>query len=320
VASPEARLTYGELDLLANRLAHRLVGLGVGPDVVVALYAGRSTEQILGALAILKAGGAYLPLDASYPVERIAFILDDARCRFMLCAPELAESMAHRVENTIVLDPKGPRAAIAPASRVTADHLAYVIYTSGSTGTPKGVLVTHDSLRNFLLAMQEHFPLDPNDRLLAVTTVGFDIAALELFLPLLSGARLVIAPKESVQHPPTLGRMIKKTGTTILQATPALWNVLVASNAEELQSLRILVGGEALPSGLCRALRGLSGQLPIHGAGNRRLHDRKLDVEQLEQTPVWPHIRTILRDLAPYLITLPLASHGLVCIAAMRAT
>ena len=109
--------------------------------------------------------------------------------------------------------------------------------------------------------MREHFPLDPNDQLLAVTTVGFDIAALELFLPLLSGARLVIAPKESVQDPATLRRMIKRTGTTILQATPALWNVLMASNAEELQGLRMLVGGEALPSELSRALRGLRGQL-----------------------------------------------------------
>src|SRR5262249_54194012 len=126
---------------------------------------------------------------------------------------------------------------------LSPQHPAYVIYTSGSTGAPKGVVVTLGSLSNFLLAMQEHFSLKQSDRLLAVTPVGFDIAALELFLPLLSGARLLIAPKESVQNPPILAAMIKKSGPTILQATPTLWNALVTDNPQDLHGLRMLVGG-----------------------------------------------------------------------------
>ena len=267
----ESTLTYAQLNAQANRLAHRLIGQGIGPENLVAVALPRSAEMVVCLLAILKSGAAYLPLDPDHPAERLAYILQDAQPACVFTTAQIAHRLPDRTPRLILEHPdciralaKDPQSNPSNPERsqpLRSLNAAYVIYTSGSTGTPKGVLVTHDSLRNFLLAMQEYFPLDPNDRLLAVTTVGFDIAALELFLPLLSGARLVIAPKESVQHPPTLGRMIKKTGTTILQATPALWNVLVASNAEELQSLRILVGGEALPRGLCRALRGLSGQL-----------------------------------------------------------
>ena len=196
-------------------------------------------------MGVLKAGGAYLPLDPEYPPERLAYMLKDAQPACVLTSARIAERLPESVAQLLLDHPDTVRALAqqpetdpSDAERtgpLTPQNPAYVIYTSGSTGTPKGVLVTHDSLRNFLLAMQERFPLDPNDRLLAVTTIGFDIAALELFLPLLSGARLMIAPKESVQDAPALARLIKNMGTTILQATPTLWNTLLASSAEELR-------------------------------------------------------------------------------------
>src|SRR5262249_33575044 len=134
----------------------------------------------------------------------------------------------------------------APADTVGPHNLAYLIYTSGSTGTPKGVAVTHGGLSNAPLAMQEQGLLYRPARLMAVTTIGFDIAALELFLPLITGAGLAIAPREIVKDPPALARTIEKTGSTILQGTPTLWHALTTNGAEGLQGLTMLVGGEPL--------------------------------------------------------------------------
>src|SRR5262249_44784318 len=137
----------------------------------------------------------------------------------------------------------------APSLALDAHHPAYVIYTSGSTGTPKGVVVSHEALTNFLLAMQEQVPLSSDDRLMAVTTIGFDIAALELFLPLIRGAGLALASRDAVRDPPALLRAIEQTGSTVLQATPTLWQTLTAQGGN-LRHLRMLVGGEALSARL----------------------------------------------------------------------
>ena len=149
--------------------------------------------------------------------------------------------------------------ATAPKLELHPQHPAYVIYTSGSTGTPKGVVVSHGGLQNFLLSMHEQLALAPADRLLAVTTIGFDIAALELFLPLICGAGVAIAAREIVQDPAALVRTIRTSGATIMQATPTLWQALMGHGSEarqdeqylgvpELHGLRMLVGGEALPA------------------------------------------------------------------------
>ena len=267
----ETSLTYDELNLRANQLAHLLIGQGIGPETLVALALPRSIEMVISLLAVLKAGAAYLPLDPDYPAERLAYMLQDAQPACVITITQIAERLTDTIAPLLLDDPdtagaltQRPRTNPSNADRsrpLTLNNPAYIIYTSGSTGTPKGVVITHAGLLNFLLAMKVTFPLRPQDRLLAVTTVGFDIAALELFLPLLGGAGLVIAPKESVQDAPALARLIKKMGTTILQATPTLWNALSATNAQELRGLRMLVGGEPLPSGLSRALRELSPQL-----------------------------------------------------------
>ncbi|MBV9188688.1 MAG: AMP-binding protein, partial [Acidobacteria bacterium] len=222
-------LSYGELNGRANRLAHHLLGLGVGPERLVGVALERSAELVVALLAVLKAGGAYLPLDPDYPPERLAAMCQDARPACVLTTAQVASRLPDPPP-CLLLEHPGTAEALSQqpetnpseaqaAQPLRPEHPAYVIYTSGSTGRPKGVVVSQGSLNNFLAAMQERFRLEPHDRLLAVTTVGFDIAALELFLPLLSGARLILAPRQSVQYPPALARLIKASGATVLQAT-----------------------------------------------------------------------------------------------------
>ncbi|HEY6464284.1 MAG TPA: AMP-binding protein, partial [Polyangiaceae bacterium] len=189
-------ITYEELDTRANALAAELRQRGIGPEVVVGLLARRSPEMVIGALAILKAGAAYLPLDASYPADRLSFILGDARVALLLCTPGLAERLTDAARDAImpvVLD--GPHAAAPPASDVAPEHLAYVIYTSGSTGKPKGVEITHASLQNLVQWHQRRFDVKPVDRATQIASVGFDAAVWEIWPYLAAGACLHIPPE-----------------------------------------------------------------------------------------------------------------------------
>ncbi|HZC76428.1 MAG TPA: AMP-binding protein, partial [Ktedonobacterales bacterium] len=216
VVFEDERLSYAQLEARANRLAHHLRALGVGTETVVGLCVERSLEMVVGLIAILKAGGAYLPLDPSYPAERLAFMLQDAGARLLIATSALRDRLPHHGARVLELDAEAGATAAqptsAPATTLEPHNLAYVIYTSGSTGTPKGVAVTHGGLKNVLLAMREQVPLDQDDRLLAVTTIGFDIAALELFLPLIGGAGLSIAQREIIIDSSALARTIEKTG------------------------------------------------------------------------------------------------------------
>lgn len=215
-------------------------------------------------LGVLKTGAAYLPLDPEFPADRISYMLEDAKPSCIITTEEIAASLPDYLAiPELVLDQAVTQEIIKryspenPDVSVSLDHPAYIIYTSGSTGRPKGVVVTQKSLSNFLLSMQEAFSLGEEDRLLAVTTVAFDISALELYLPLISGAQIVIAKKETIREPQALAQMIENFDINIMQATPTLWHALVTSEPEKLRGLRVLVGGEALPSGLLQALQDL---------------------------------------------------------------
>ncbi|WP_280863756.1 non-ribosomal peptide synthetase [Streptomyces sp. SAI-144] len=235
-------VTYRQLDSRANRVAHWLVERGVGPERRVALALPRSADLVVAVLAVLKAGGAYVPVDPDHPAARTAFVLRDAEPTLVVDTDALTRDFTRYPD-------------IAPdVWRAVADQLAYIIYTSGSTGTPKGVAVSHASLGNFLSAMAGRFPLRPHDRLLAVTTTAFDIAALEMFLPLLSGGTVVMAAKEDVAQPAALAGLIERHGITVVQGTPSLWQMLVSHDPERLRGVRALVGGEALPADLAEAL------------------------------------------------------------------
>ncbi|MDZ5722855.1 non-ribosomal peptide synthetase DhbF [Bacillus sp. SXabc123] len=260
----DVQVNYQELNEEANRLAHLLIEKGLGPEQFVALALPRSPEMVASMLAVLKTGAAYLPLDPEFPADRVSYMLEDANPSCIITTEEIAARLPDDLSvPQLVLDQAVTQEVVKcyspdnPNVSVSLAHPAYIIYTSGSTGRPKGVVVTVKSLSNFLLSMQEAFSLGEEDRLLAVTTVAFDISALELYLPLISGAQIVIAKKETIREPQALAQMIEYFDINIMQATPTLWHALVTNEPEKLRGLRVLVGGEALPNGLLQALHEL---------------------------------------------------------------
>ncbi|MFJ4806927.1 amino acid adenylation domain-containing protein, partial [Streptomyces murinus] len=292
-------LSYRELNARANRLARHLAGLGVGPERLVALALPRSVEMVVALLAVLKAGGAYLPIDTEYPAERINYMLDDARPSVVISSVEsqaqlpafdleaIHQVVLGRSETTGALARHSEQNLSAGAERVSHPDLpAYTIYTSGSTGRPKGVVVPHKALSNFLAAMQEEIALPPVDRLLAVTTVAFDIAALELYLPLVTGASVVIASRSDVKDPAAVAALVERTGATVIQATPSLWQTLVDDHPEAVRAVKVLVGGEALPPQLARLLQEASGSVTnLYGPTETTIWSAAKTITSSTETP-----------------------------------
>jgi amino acid adenylation domain-containing protein len=259
VSSAES-LTYAELNERANILAHRLRAAGVGPEILVGLCAGRSAATVVGLLAILKAGGAYVPLDPAYPSERIAFMLEDAQVSVLLTEKRLADRLPAGQARILYLDSECSACdreyLLNLDGGATASNLAYVIYTSGSTGKPKGVQISHAALANLLHSMRKLLPISERDALLAVTTLSFDIAALEIFLPLITGARVELVDRDVAADGARLADRVKSPEITFLQATPATWRMLLEAGWSGKPTLTMLCGGEALPRALADRLLG----------------------------------------------------------------
>jgi amino acid adenylation domain-containing protein len=251
-------LTFAGLNARANQLAARLRELGAGPGALVGVCLERSPELVIALLAVLKTGAAYVPLDPLFPRDRLAFMLEDAGVRVLVTEPAVAGGLAP--PGVTLLSPAEERTALArrPAADgptvARPDGTAYVIYTSGSTGRPKGVPVLHRGLTNFLHSMQREPGLTAADTLLAVTTISFDIAGLELWLPLITGARIVLADRATAADGRALQAALQHAGATILQATPATWRLLLAAGWEGTPGLRMFCGGEALPGDLAAEL------------------------------------------------------------------
>ena len=258
-------LTYRELNARANQLAHNLRSIGVGPDVLVGICVERSIEMVVGLLGILKAGGAYVPLDPNYPQERLAFMLQDSDVPVMLTQAHLTESLPPIKVQVVCLDSDWVQIARnesnTPASDVQAENLAYVIYTSGSTGQPKGVQIRHRALTNFLWTMKEKPGITPNDSLLSVTTLSFDIAGLELYLPLITGGKVIVLDQATTRDGLSLAQIITRSDATVMQATPVTWRLLLTSGWQGTSKLTLLCGGEALPLDLARHLHPCGSEL-----------------------------------------------------------
>jgi len=258
VVFADQQLTYRQLNQRANQLAHYLKTLGVKPEVLVGICIERSIEMVVGLLGILKAGGAYVPLDPAYPQERLAFMLADAQVSVLLTQENLIATLPNHQASVVCLDADWE--GISEAShqpcpnQSTPDNLAYIIYTSGSTGKPKGVEITHRALVNFLTAMGQTLGLSQTDSLLSVTTLSFDIAALELYLPLILGAKVIILPRDSAANGIQLSQQLAQTQATVMQATPATWRLLLAAGWQQHSPLKILCGGEALSCELANQL------------------------------------------------------------------
>jgi amino acid adenylation domain-containing protein len=250
-------LSYAELDQRANRLAHVLQGLGVEPGVLVGICLERSVDMVVGLLGVMKAGGAYVPIDPGFPSDRQQFMLEDADAAVLVTQEQLLEQLPSHSAHVVCLDrDQRVRAAAASAPRcaATPEDLAYVIYTSGSTGRPKGVQIPHRALVNFLTTMAERPGLAAADVLVAVTTLSFDIAGLELYLPLVRGARVVLASRETASDPRRLAELIEQSAATVVQATPTTWRMLVDAGWTPARAIKVLCGGEALPEVLAEQL------------------------------------------------------------------
>ncbi len=258
VVSGAESLTYAQLNARANRLARRLRNLGVGPEVLVGLCTGRTAAMVVGLLAILKAGGTYVPLDPTYPAQRLRFMLDDAHLSVLLTEEWLRDQLPSGAARVLCLDSESEAGAAASAANLeggaAAANLAYVIYTSGSTGRPKGVQVTHAALANLLQAMRGLLAIHERDRLLAVTTLSFDIAALEIFLPLIVGGRVELIERDVAADGARLADRLNDPAITFLQATPATWRLLLEAGWRGQPTLKLLCGGEALPRALADRL------------------------------------------------------------------
>ncbi|XXX99931.1 non-ribosomal peptide synthase/polyketide synthase [Sorangium sp. So ce204] len=259
VSHEDRALTYAELNARANRLARRLRELGVGPDVMVGVHVERSLEMVVGLLGILKAGGAYVPLDPEYPADRISYMVEDARPKVLLTQDRLAGRGPRTEARVWCLDRDWGEVDAYDAGDLTnlADpgHLAYCIYTSGSTGKPKGVTICHRALVNFLSTMKESPGMQPDDRCLGLTSLSFDIAGLELYLPLIVGARVVLVDRAVASDAEALLERMERDAVTVVQATPATWRMLSqAPRFGALPPCKVLCGGEALPADLADTL------------------------------------------------------------------
>ncbi len=261
----EQAITYAELNQRANRLARVLQSLGLGPDKVAAFCLARTPELVVALLAVMKAGGAYLPIDRDLPPERQAFMLQDAQPTVLITESAFRDLLPPVSASVLVLDEEAPRVAAQNAddlpATITPENLAYVMYTSGSTGVPKGVEIPHRALVNFLVAMQKRPGLAATDVLIAITTVSFDISGLEIYLPLVTGARLVLLNRDDVGDGFRILHHIEKQKATVLQATPSTWRMLLDAKWAGTPGLKMLCGGEGLPRDLANQLIAKGGEL-----------------------------------------------------------
>ena len=262
------QLSYQELNVRANRLAHYLRRLGVGPEVLVGVYAGRSVEMIVALLGVMKAGGAYLPLDPECPRERLAALLEDSRPLVVIVQDELRGALPEHGSSTVFLNGDSPlfqgERESNPPVITHGQNLAYAMYTSGSTGMPKCVLNVHEAIVNRLLWMQDTYRLDSRDRVLQKTPYTFDVSVWEFFWPLMAGACLVVARPGGHKDPNYLVDEIIRQGITVIHFVPSMFHVfLEAPGIEGCAGLRhIFCSGEALPVALReRFFRRLKGQL-----------------------------------------------------------
>ncbi|WP_111977559.1 non-ribosomal peptide synthetase [Algibacillus agarilyticus] len=246
-------LTYEQLNQEAQNLSQELQQLGLSSGCLVGICVPRSLDMLIGLLAVLKAGASYVPLDPNYPADRIEDVLIDADVSLLITTQGLYEKFAHLTCPLFLTDNQNTNNIIIKAKQNNS-NLAYVIYTSGSTGKPKGVMINHAAAVNFLTSMVVTPGIKASDTLLAVTTIAFDIAVLELYMPLIVGAKVIIADEEMTRDGQLLMKTINTEQVSIMQATPATWRLLLASDWQGSPHLNVLCGGEALPSSLAKKL------------------------------------------------------------------
>jgi amino acid adenylation domain-containing protein len=269
LADAKEQFTFEQLERKANRLARTLRARGIARGALVGLCVDRSASMVIAQLAILKSGAAYVPLDPAYPPDRLAMMAEDAQLALLVTQATHAPVLAWPREKSLWLDADAASieaqdaGAPAPDASLDAgpDDPAYVIYTSGSTGKPKGVAVPHGAVLNFLASMAREPGLRADDRVLAVTTLSFDIAVLELLLPLSVGATIILATTEQAQDGRALRACLEQSQATLMQATPSTWRMLLEAGWQGTPTFKALIGGEGLPLDLAKLLLARTGEL-----------------------------------------------------------
>ena len=289
-------LTYRDVDQRSDALARQLLRSGFGPGARVGVFVDRTTDLIIAPIAILKAGNAYVPLDPSYPPARLAQIIEQSGLVAIVAQSDLAPPALRAVPIIAIDGAANPATAadLPVLPRIRQEDAAYIIFTSGSTGQPKGVQISHGALTNFLCAMRVTPGFKAEDTIAAITTICFDIAALELFLPLTVGAKVVIASEAETKDGSLLLHLLRRGGARVLQATPATWELLIEAGWRGDPELRMLCGGEPLPRHLAD-----------------RLLDRGPELWNMygpTETTIWSSARQVTRGDGPILIGPPIAN------------
>jgi amino acid adenylation domain-containing protein len=294
----DQRLTYAELDERSSRLASYLRHLGVTVESTVGVCLERSIGMMVAVLAVMKAGGAYVPLDPGFPPQRLAYMLEDSGAAVLLTEHDQLTRFSAYPGMVVAIDESAAAIHSSPAefetSGVQPGNLIYVMYTSGSTGKPKGVMVPHRAVVNFLESMRKEPGFTENDSVLAVTTLSFDIAVLELYLPLITGGRVIIATRETAMNGARLAGELAARKATVLQATPATWRFLIESGWNGDRRLKALCGGEAMSRELAEALLARAGSVwNMYGP---------------TETAVWSLVARVQPESGPVFIGRPIAN------------
>lgn len=257
VSTLSKQLTYAELEEKSNQFAAKLLENGVKVGQKVGLAVDRSVDMVIALVGILKCGAAYLPFDPTYPAERIKYMLDDGEADYLIISDAYRNQLqttakVFSIEKLVnTLHEVGENISLPSFS---TDELLYILHTSGSTGKPKGVQITHRNVVNLLLSVQNKFGIKPDDKVLSVTTISFDIAEVEIFLPLITGAEVIIASKEEVRDAEQLLNLLDTQNITFMQATPSGWQMLLDAGWEKKYDFTILCGGEPMSMHLAQNL------------------------------------------------------------------
>ncbi|MDJ0841156.1 MAG: amino acid adenylation domain-containing protein [Acidobacteriota bacterium] len=295
---PNASLSYAELNARANQLSHFLTAGGLGIEQSAGICMDRGIDMMVALLAVMKAGGTYVPMDPAFPRERLGMMVEDARMPILITQSHLLPYLPEHQAQTICLDSDWETIARQPdtnPNRLTGnDHRAYTIFTSGSTGRPKGVQLSHGNLVNFLVSMAWQPGMTASDVLVAVTTLSFDIAGLELYLPLITGARAVIVSRETAMDGAALLSVLERNKATVLQATPVTWRLMLEAGWDRTPDLKILCGGEALPADL-------AGHLVDRGSALWNMYGPT-------ETTIWSTVHHVPSGKIPIAIGKPIAN------------
>ena len=291
VISDDRTLSYAQLNSEANKLAACLLHKGVQEDDLIAVCLHRSADLVVALLAVFKAGAAYVPLDPYFPADRLQYMIADSEAKIFVSEERVLAQLGSIAADTIVLD-REKQALDGYEEKIigrdfSSNSLAYVIYTSGSTGKPKGVAITQRNLVNFLYSMQREPGLGEGDTLLSLTTICFDIAALELFLPLVSGASLIIKSREASLSPSSIIETIDSSKASVVQATPVTWRMLTDNVWREKKPVKVLCGGEAMGVDLAEKLLGLASEVwNVYGPTETTIWSSIKRVRQKEDSEV----------------------------------